>query len=154
MPATKSVLNPSEVDWEAAAKVAESLGARTRELVREGNAEALKAWCLQQASAHVGDANAVRSLSYFELAVVAGHRPARLVAELRKPWVELLREAEKLTAAIRVKTQAEAEAEAKRKADEEKRKAEEEEEKRKAEEAETAANVVPINSDQDGEAGA
>jgi hypothetical protein len=132
MPLSKTIVTPDiegEVDWQAATKAAESLGARTRELVLEGmfagNAEALKEWCLQQANAHVGAGNAVRSLSYFELAVVVGHRPDGLVAELRKPWVELLREAEKLTAAIRVKVQAEAEAEAeaKRKAEDEKRKA-------------------------------
>jgi hypothetical protein len=122
--ASNTIVTP-EVDWQAAANVAESLGAHTRELVLEGNAEALKEWCLQQASAHVGAGNAVRSLSYFELAVIAGHRPDGLVAELRKPWVELLRDAEKLTAAVRVKVQAEAEteAEAKRKAEDEKRKA-------------------------------
>jgi hypothetical protein len=103
MTLSKTIVPPGEVDWHAAAKAAESLGARTRELVLEGmfanNAEALKAWCLQQSSAHVGGGNAVRSLSYFELAVIAGHRPNELVAELRKPWIELLREAEKLTAA-------------------------------------------------------
>jgi hypothetical protein len=140
-----------EIDWQAAVKAAESLGARTRELVLKAmfanNAEALKQWCLQQASAHVGDGNAVRSLSYFELAVIAGHRPERLVAELRKPWVELLQEVEKLRAAVRVKVEAEAKAEA-----EAKRKAEDEQ--RKADEAETEANVVSIASDQDGEAGA
>jgi hypothetical protein len=83
--ASNTIVTP-EVDWQAAANVAESLGAHTRELVLEGNAEALKEWCLQQASAHVGAGNAVRSLSYFELAVIAGHRPDGLVAELRKPW--------------------------------------------------------------------
>jgi hypothetical protein len=148
--ASNTIVTP-EVDWQAAAKAAESLGARTRELVLEGmfadNAEALEEWCLQQANAHVGAGNAVRSLSYFELAVIAGHRPDGLVAELRKPWVELLREAEKLTAAVRVKVQAEAEAEA-----EAKRKAEDE--KRQAEEAETEAKVAPITSDQDEETGA
>jgi hypothetical protein len=132
----------TEVDWTLAEVVADRLGAATREIVARRNPGEVQEWARSMSSSHVGEGKTQRSLSYFELAVVAGDRPGK-VAELRKPWVELLQEAEKLTATVRgkVKAEAQAEAEAKRKAEDEKRKAEK-------------AEVVSIASDEDEETGA
>jgi hypothetical protein len=96
------------VDWEAAEAAAERLGAITRKHVADRNADALRDWCLEMSRVHVGEGNAVRSLSYFELAVAAGHRPRAVVEREQSEWGELLQEAQRLAAIIAVKVTAEA----------------------------------------------
>ena len=91
------------VDWEAAEIVAGALGRMARDRVQRRDAGTVRDWSLQMARAHTGEGNALRSMSYFELAVIAGHRP-REVEEGRE-WRELLQEAQALAALVRVKAE-------------------------------------------------
>jgi hypothetical protein len=95
------------IDWPAADATAANLGLRTRQIVAERNAEAVKAWCLRMASEHGGGANALRSLSYFELAVLTGHREPEVTAGATLEWRDLLRSVETLAATVQVKIDAE-----------------------------------------------
>jgi hypothetical protein len=66
----------ASIDWEAADRVAERLGARTRELVAEREPESACLWTLRMAAetARFGTvANGPRAASYLELAVLLGH---------------------------------------------------------------------------------
>jgi hypothetical protein len=85
-----------EIDWDAAAAVAEGLGRRTLILVAKRDAKGLQKWCLEMASVFADEASAVRSLSYFELAVLAGHRTRAGSANDRQ-WRDLQAEAQQLT---------------------------------------------------------
>ena len=90
------------VDWKAAEIVAAGLGRMARDRVQRRDAAGLQAWSLQMARAHVGEGNSQRSMSYFELAVIAGYRSPREVEEGRE-WRELLQEAQTLASAVALK---------------------------------------------------
>jgi hypothetical protein len=70
------------IEWEACWGLATQLGARTRMLIVERDYEGAREWALQMASApsNASPANGTRVISYFELAVLLGHR-AREVQE-------------------------------------------------------------------------
>jgi hypothetical protein len=99
-----------EVDWNAADAVAAGLGLRTRQIVAERDPEAVQAWCRQMASAHAGGANALRSMSYAELAVLAGHREAVVQSAAERQWRDLLQAVQQLAATVKVKADAETKA--------------------------------------------
>jgi hypothetical protein len=99
-----------EPDWFAVTQAAQALGSGTRRLVALHDTETAIAWCLQMSREHSG----VTALSYYELAVMLGHRDKKTRERAALEWNSLLREVEALAGAVKVK------------ADEEKRAAEEE----------------------------
>jgi len=107
---TSTVQDAAAVDWDAAAAVAAGLGRRTLLLVAERDADATREWCLQMRTANTGEGNALRSMSYFELAVLTGHRtPAARTSGDRK-WRELLEAVQQLAATVKTKADMEAKA--------------------------------------------
>jgi hypothetical protein len=68
-------MSAAEIDWWAAIRVAERLGAHTRDLVAERDAPAVLEWSLQMARQYFdsSSANGPRGLSYMELPVLMGH---------------------------------------------------------------------------------
>jgi hypothetical protein len=140
----------SDIDWEAAVNLAAQLGRGTLQLVAERDAEGLQEWCLRMVSAHVGEGNALRSMSYFELAVVAGYRPA--VQEDRR-WRDLLEAAQGIVAEVTVKAAAEKAAEAAKAAEERARaEAEKAAEDARAAEERARAEIEQAESDDEVEA--
>lgn len=93
----------AEVDWATADAVAAGLGLMTRKVVAEGDAEAAQRWCLMMTRTHTGEGNALRSLSYFELAVVLGHREPKIDAAAGLKWGELVVATQRLAAAVKAK---------------------------------------------------
>jgi hypothetical protein len=77
MPAVDREESPhaAAVDWRAAEAIADRLGIHSCRLVAERDAEAVKAWALQQAGHHDGGDNRSRADSYYKLAIVAGYVP-------------------------------------------------------------------------------
>jgi hypothetical protein len=65
------------VDWPRAERVADQLGAVTRELVANRDVDAIGDWALQMADecGQASLANGPRAASYFELAVFVGRTP-------------------------------------------------------------------------------
>src|SRR5262249_41482757 len=103
------------VDWWAVTQAAQLLGANTRRLVALQDTDEAIRWCLDMSRSHSG----VASLSYFEVAVMLGHRDRKGTAGARLEWNDLLLAVEKLQAAVAVKADAEKKAaEAARKAEE------------------------------------
>ena len=143
----------TDIDWEACWSLATQLGARTRTMIVERDYEGAREWALQMASAHgqAGAANGTRAISYFELAVLLGHREPEIEAAASLDWNELLPAVEKLAGAVKVKAAEEkaAEAAAKRAAEEAARKAAEEEEaaRKAAEEEEEIVDAAEEVSD-------
>jgi hypothetical protein len=75
------------IDWVAAERVADRLGAHTRNnLVAERDVDAIIAWALRLAAecgaADVSPVNWPRAASYLELAVLLGHEHAGTEAEV------------------------------------------------------------------------
>jgi hypothetical protein len=122
MPLSKTIVTP-EVDWDAAVAAAESLGRITLFHVARRDADAVREWCLRMSHAHVGEGNALRALSYLELAVLTGHHAEEVNDFARRGWSELQTAAEQLVATVRLKASEAGEArkaiEGKAKADEE-----------------------------------
>jgi hypothetical protein len=123
----------SQIDWWAVTQAAQGLGINTRRLVALHDTDRAITWALQMSREHSG----VASLSYYELAVMLGHRDTKVAAGASLDWNELLKAVEKVSGSVRAKVEEEkAATEAARKAAEEKAAAEREEaEKRAAEEA-------------------
>jgi hypothetical protein len=88
-----------EPDWWAVTQAAQGLGINTRRLVALHDAETAITWALRMSREHSG----IAALSYFELAVMLGHRDAKVTAGASLEWNELLRAVEKLQAAVKVK---------------------------------------------------
>jgi hypothetical protein len=109
-----------EPDWFAVTQAAQALGSGTRRLVASHDTDGAIAWCLQMSREHSG----VTSLSYYELAVMLGHRDKKTRERAALEWNSLLREVEALAGAVKAKAAEEKAAEEKRIA-EEKRAAEE-----------------------------
>jgi hypothetical protein len=93
----------TEVDWWAVTQAAQGLGINTRRLVALRDADRAITWALQMSREHNGAA----SLSYYELATMLGHRDAKVTTRADHDWNALLREAEQLRAAVKVKVDAE-----------------------------------------------
>jgi hypothetical protein len=91
------------VDWEAAEEIAERLGANTRRLVAGRHVEAAQEWSLRMARDNTETRDPQRSLSYFELAVVLGHREPAVKDGAGREWRELEQEVQRLAGAIRAK---------------------------------------------------
>jgi hypothetical protein len=85
----------SAADWAAAEEVAARVGANTRRLIALRDPAAI-AWVLQVSREHTG----VASLTYYELAVMLGHRGAKVTAAAYLDWNGLLREVGELQAAV------------------------------------------------------
>jgi hypothetical protein len=96
-----STIVSSEVDWDAAVAAAEGLGRITLVRVAERDADAVRDWCLQMSRVHVGEGNALRALSYLELAVLTGHRDVEVASLAGRGWDELVQAAEQNLAAVR-----------------------------------------------------
>jgi hypothetical protein len=107
------------IDWEACWSLAAQLGARTRTLIVERDYEGAREWALQMASAHgsASPANGARALSYFELAVLLGHRANEVREDARLDWEGLLAKASTLQRSVQQKVDAEKAAAKKTKAD-------------------------------------
>jgi hypothetical protein len=106
------------IDWPAAAGIAERLGVHTRRLVAERNVETTRDWCLRMARENTGEGTALRSISYYELAVLLGHRGPTVDDLAGRDWSDLLLATQELSASVRTKAaeeaaRAKAEAEAK-----------------------------------------
>jgi hypothetical protein len=93
-------------DWTAAANVADALGRHTLHLVARRDLEQAREWALQMSTQNVG----VRSISYYELAVLLGHDEKAIQDHARQEWNQLLRQVKALQATVRVKADAEARA--------------------------------------------
>jgi signal transduction histidine kinase len=138
---TTTTTTTEAIDWEACWSLASRLGAHTRTLLVERDYDAARAWALQMAGAYgqASPANGVRAVSYYELAVLLGHREPEIDAAASLDWNELLPAVEKLAAAVKVKAQddkAAAEAAARKAAEKEAARKVEEEAARKAAEEE------------------
>src|SRR5262245_37712041 len=78
----------STVDWNAAARVADRLGLRPRELVDEQDADAVCDWALRMASqCNTSRFMEPRVASYFELATLVGHREP-IPTQSQLDWLE------------------------------------------------------------------
>ena len=65
----------TEIDWKAAAALAEKLGLHARGLIAKRDPEAIRAWARRAARDHdVHSANIPRAATYFELAVLMPNR--------------------------------------------------------------------------------
>jgi hypothetical protein len=91
--------NNTAPDWWAVTQAAQGLGVNTRRLVALHDTDAVITWALRMSREHTG----VAALSYYELAVLAGHRDAKVTASARLDWNELLRSVEKLAGAVKAK---------------------------------------------------
>jgi hypothetical protein len=89
------------VDWDAAVAAAEGLGRITLVRVAERDADAVRDWCLQMSRVHVGEGNALRALSYLELAVLTGYHGGEVSSLAGRGWDELVQVAEQNLAAVR-----------------------------------------------------
>jgi hypothetical protein len=69
-----STTETTTIDWAAADKVAQQLGAHTRALVARGDAEEVIAWAREMSRQSIGEANYPRGSSYMKLAVLLGHK--------------------------------------------------------------------------------
>jgi hypothetical protein len=103
------------IDWEAAEQVADRLGMNTRRLVSLGDPDAAIEWALRMSREYTG----IAALSYYELAVILGHREPKVTAGATLEWRELLRSVETLAATVKEKVAAEQAAAAERAAAEE-----------------------------------
>jgi hypothetical protein len=99
-------VSATDVDWAAAAAVAERLGVHTRNLVDAGDPEPVIAWALQQSTANTG----TRAISYYELASLAGYERSAAEEDAHRGWRELLGRVERLAATVKAKADAEAKA--------------------------------------------
>ncbi len=90
-------------DWWAVTQAAQGLGINTRRLVATQDGDRALEWALRMSHEHSG----VTALSYFELAVMLGHRDPKVTAGARLEWSDLLRAVEKLAGTIKVKAAAE-----------------------------------------------
>jgi hypothetical protein len=90
-----------EADWDAAVAAAEGLGRITLVRVAERDADAVRDWCLQMSRVHVGEGNALRALSYLELAVLTGYHEEEIASLAGRGWDELVQAAEQNLAAVR-----------------------------------------------------
>lgn len=88
------------IDWDAAKAVTRRLGAHTRRLVAERDIEQAREWARMLSLQNIG----VRSISYYELAVILGHRSPMIDDASRRDWRELVQATEDLAAAVRAKT--------------------------------------------------
>jgi hypothetical protein len=97
------------IDWEACWSLATQLGARTRMLIVERDYEGAREWALQMASAHsnASPANGTRAISYFELAVLLGHRANEIQEDARLDWDALLAKVSALQRSVKEKADAE-----------------------------------------------
>jgi hypothetical protein len=95
------------VDWEAAEMVAARLGWMARKRVADRDAVVVRDWCVQMAGAHTGEGNALRSMTYLELAVIAGYRPREGTGLVGREWKELLQVAQRLASACALKVKEE-----------------------------------------------
>jgi hypothetical protein len=86
-------------DWWAVTQAAQGLGINTRRLVALHDADAAITWALRMSREHSG----VAALSYYELAVMLGHRDPKVTASASLDWNELLRAVEKLDGAVKLK---------------------------------------------------
>src|SRR5512132_2053868 len=93
----------TEIDWWAVTQAAQGLGINTRRLVALHDVDRAITWALQMSREH----NGVASLSYYELATMLGYRDAKVTTRADHDWNALLREAEQLRAAVKVKADAE-----------------------------------------------
>lgn len=126
----------SQIDWWAVTQAAQGLGVNTRRLVALHDTDRAIIWALQMSREHTG----VASVSYYELAVMLGHRDTKVAAGASLDWNELLKAVEKVAGSVRAKVEEEkAAADAARKAAEEKAAAEREEAEKKAAAEEAAA---------------
>jgi hypothetical protein len=91
------------IDWWAVTQAAQGLGSNTRRLVALHDVDRAITWVLQMSLEH----NGARSLSYYELAVMLGHHDAKVTTAASRDWNELLRQVERLRAAVKVKVDAE-----------------------------------------------
>jgi hypothetical protein len=91
------------IDWWEVMQAAQGLGINTRRLIALHDVDGAIAWALQMSREH----NGARSLSYYELAVMLGHRDAKVTTAAGRDWNELLRQVEQLRAAVKVKADAE-----------------------------------------------
>ena len=89
----------TDIDWWAVTQAAQGLGITTRRLVALHDPDAAITWALRMRSEHTGPA----ALSYYELAVMPGHRDAKVTAAASLDYAELLRAVETLHAAVKVK---------------------------------------------------
>jgi hypothetical protein len=97
------------IDWEKCWQLATQLGAHTRALIVEHDYEGAREWALQMISQQ-GDGspvNSQRALSYFELAVLLGHRANEVQEEARLDWDALLVKASTLQRSVQEKVDAE-----------------------------------------------
>jgi hypothetical protein len=101
---SSTMTTDSRTDWWAVTQAAQGLGINTRRLVALRNTDEAREWALQMSREQQG----VISLSYYELAAMLGHREPEIEAAAGRDWNELLRAAEKLAAAVKVKVQEEA----------------------------------------------
>jgi hypothetical protein len=94
-----------ETDWWAVAQAAQGLGINTRRLVALRDTDAAIDWCLQMRREHglLGQVDGVASLSYYEIAVMLGHRDKKLTETARLDWSNLLGEVEALAGAVKIK---------------------------------------------------
>jgi hypothetical protein len=141
----------TDIDWWAVTQAAQGLGINTRRLVAQHDADQAITWALQMSREHGG----VASLSYYELAVMLGHRDGKVTAGASLEWNELLKAAEKVVGSVRAKVEEEkVAAEAARMAAEEKAAAERAEAEKKAQEEAAAENAAAAeeNDEDDQEA--
>jgi hypothetical protein len=92
-------MTSTKIDWEAADQAAQSLGLITRQHVADRDPEVAIAWALQMSREHAG----ITSLSFYELAVMLGHRDPKVVAGAPLEWRQLLRSVEEIAATVKVK---------------------------------------------------
>jgi hypothetical protein len=87
----RNTMTTNTIDWEAAMTVAKAPVLYTRGLVEAKDEDQVREWALQMASA-CGNSSAVngpRAVSYYELAVLAGHVvPKPENAAERLAWIE------------------------------------------------------------------
>jgi hypothetical protein len=93
----------TEIDWWAVTPVRPGARHQHAPARRLHDAERAITWALQMSREH----NGVASLSYYELAAMLGHRDAKVTTRAHHDWNALLREAEQLRAAVKVKVSAE-----------------------------------------------
>jgi hypothetical protein len=93
------------IDWKTVVSVAEGLGRVTLLHVARRDVGAVQDWCLRMSRVHVGEGNAVRALSYLELAVLTGHQEEEVDGLVRR-LAELEKAAEQLLASVRLQVKA------------------------------------------------
>lgn len=97
------------IDWEKCWQLATQLGAHTRALIVEHDYEGAREWALQMISQQ-GDGspvNSQRALSYFELAILLGHRANEVQEDARLDWDSLLAKVSTLQRSVQEKVDAE-----------------------------------------------